>query len=195
MSLTKFTENMNIISQLDDTPTQSGSELKAKFDEAGGLIKNYLNNTLTTETELLVATEKSALQQAITNLSNEINQISSQLSENMKLKIVTGQEVATNEYIDDKRVYVKRFDCGSLPNNSVKTIAHNLTGVTTVKVEGFYKPSNSDISIFPLEFTDMGTPSNSSSFYVGSSNIVITTWGNKTNSNGYVDIYYTKNNE
>jgi len=193
MSLTKFTENTNIISQLDDTPSQSGNELKAKFDEASGLIKTYLNNTLTTETEQLVATEKSALQQAISDLSSQINASLSQLSENMKLKIVTGQEVATNEYIDDKRVYVKRYNCGSLPNNGIKTIPHNLSGVTTVRVEGFYKIENRDATIFPLQYIDFGAQSNSSTFYVGSVNIVINTWGDKTDCTAYIDIYYTKN--
>lgn len=69
MSLTKFTESTNIISELDDQPSLTATELKAKFDEVGGKIKTYLNNTLTTETEQLVATEKTALQNSISSLS------------------------------------------------------------------------------------------------------------------------------
>ena len=72
MSLTKFTGNTNVISQLADVPVQTGDELKAKFDEAGTSIKNYLNNTLTTETEQLVATEKTTLQALITALGTQI---------------------------------------------------------------------------------------------------------------------------
>ena len=34
MSLTKFTENTNVISQLPDTPSLPADQLKAKFDEA-----------------------------------------------------------------------------------------------------------------------------------------------------------------
>lgn len=80
MSLTKFTENMSIISALPDAPTLTASELKAKFDEAGTKIKTYLNNTLTTETEQLVATEKSTLQGLITALGTQIrNEISAGL--------------------------------------------------------------------------------------------------------------------
>lgn len=112
-----------------------------------------------------------------------------------KLRIVTGQEIATNEYIDGNRVYLKRIDCGNLPDNSQKTIAHNLTGVTTVRVEGFYKIENRDIPIFPLQYIDIGTQSNSSTFFVGTTYISITTWSNKTDCIAYVDIYYTKNNE
>lgn len=72
MSLTKFTESTNVISQLPDEPTLTSAELKAKFDEAGGKIKTYLNDTLTTETEQLVATEKSSLQTLINNLRTEL---------------------------------------------------------------------------------------------------------------------------
>lgn len=112
-----------------------------------------------------------------------------------KLNIITGQEVATSEYIDNKRVYVKRYNCGRLPNNSTKQIAHNLSGVTTVRVEGFYKIDNRDVTIFPLQYNDIGAPINSSTFFVGTTHIAITTRDNKTDCTAYVDIYYTKNNE
>ena len=73
MSLTKFTGNTNVISQLADIPVQTGDELKAKFDEASTAIKNYLNNTLTTETDQLVATEKASLQSSINNAVTTLN--------------------------------------------------------------------------------------------------------------------------
>lgn len=73
MSLTKFTGNTNVISELADTPSLTATEIKAKFDEADTAIKNYLNNTLTEETEQLVATEKSNLQTTIANTKTELN--------------------------------------------------------------------------------------------------------------------------
>ena len=39
------------------------------------------------------------------------------------IKITTGQEVKTNEFIDGKRVYKKRINCGNLPNATSKNIA------------------------------------------------------------------------
>ena len=45
-----FNDNLNIIQTLTDEPNDldglTAEELKAKFDEAGNLIKNYLNNKL-----------------------------------------------------------------------------------------------------------------------------------------------------
>ena len=72
MSLTKFTENTNVISELPDAPSMSAQEIKAKFDEAGTKIKNYLNNTLTDETEQLVSGTKTSLQTIISNLRTEL---------------------------------------------------------------------------------------------------------------------------
>ena len=51
MALPKFEKDMAIISALDDEPNDVGgltaAELKAKFDEGGQAIKQYLNETLT----------------------------------------------------------------------------------------------------------------------------------------------------
>lgn len=53
MALSKLTKDMAIIRKLDDEPNDVGgltaAELKAKFDEAGEAIKEYLNETLLPE--------------------------------------------------------------------------------------------------------------------------------------------------
>lgn len=53
MSLSKLTDNLNIVSGLENQPTITAAELKAKFDEAAGLIKTYLNSVLTEEIDSL----------------------------------------------------------------------------------------------------------------------------------------------
>lgn len=73
MSLTKFTDNTNIISELSDTPIETAAELKGKFDSAGTKIKNYLNNILTEEIEQLVSSTRTNLQTLTTNLRTEMN--------------------------------------------------------------------------------------------------------------------------
>ena len=53
MALTTFNEDMEIISKLstypNDTDGLTPDELKARFDQAGKLLKAYVNNTLLTE--------------------------------------------------------------------------------------------------------------------------------------------------
>lgn len=60
MALTKFLVDVNNIQALSDRPNEidglDSSQLKEKFDKAGSDIKSYLNNTLTAELDLALAT-------------------------------------------------------------------------------------------------------------------------------------------
>lgn len=67
MSLTKLTANLNNISSLPDKPTLQSDELKAVFDEAGNVIKEYLNEVLTEETEKLVSDTAKANKTTVEN--------------------------------------------------------------------------------------------------------------------------------
>lgn len=53
MALTKLTANVNNIQALSDRPNEidglTSAELKERFDRAGADIKEYINDTLTTE--------------------------------------------------------------------------------------------------------------------------------------------------
>ena len=56
MAISNFTEDMNIIAALSDTPndTLTAAQLKAKFDEGGGKIKTYINGTVVPAVNLLL---------------------------------------------------------------------------------------------------------------------------------------------
>lgn len=61
MAITKLTTNLNNISALGDSPNTApdsltATQMKAKFDKAGGDIKTYLNDVLTVETDTEIAT-------------------------------------------------------------------------------------------------------------------------------------------
>lgn len=68
MSLTKLTENLNKVSSLPDKPTLQSDELKAVFDEAGNIIKNYINEILTAEIEKLVSDTAKANKTTVENI-------------------------------------------------------------------------------------------------------------------------------
>ena len=59
MSMTNFDKNVNVISSLSDEPNSSdgltADELKAKFDAAVNLIKDYINNTQNVEIDAALA--------------------------------------------------------------------------------------------------------------------------------------------
>lgn len=68
MALSKFNKDMAIISALDDEPNDVGglsaAELKAKFDEGGQAIKQYINDTLTSQIDSQKA-DKTELQDVV----------------------------------------------------------------------------------------------------------------------------------
>ena len=55
MAFTQITKDMSIIQKLADNPTETAAELKAKFDEGGEAVKEYLNSVHLPELEAEVA--------------------------------------------------------------------------------------------------------------------------------------------
>lgn len=51
MSLTRFTDNVSYISNLDDKPSISADELKRLFDKGSETIKRFINEVLIPEVE------------------------------------------------------------------------------------------------------------------------------------------------
>lgn len=110
MSLTKLTDNLNKVSSLPDKPTLQSNELKAVFDEAGNAIKDYINDTLTTEIEKLVSDTAKSTKTTVENVltsKSAINALSAlqgkelkDLIDNIKLNLeekINGTVLYENE--------------------------------------------------------------------------------------------------
>ena len=108
---------------------------------------------------------------------------------NIDENIVIGQEVKTNKKIDGQRVYLKRINCGAIPENSTKRLAHGITNFKIVKVDAIGRSEAGSVFMFPYanleinKFTDC---------QVSSKEIVLQTNYNITNYTIFVDIYYVK---
>ena len=107
----------------------------------------------------------------------------------LKKSIVTGQEVATNEYEDGKQVFAKKINIGSLPNAARKTVQTDLTNVKVTKIHGIARDSSLQI---PLPFVYPELPSCIGVMFVNG-NIYINTGSDRTGLTGEITIYYTKN--
>lgn len=68
----RLTADLNIISSLADQPAMTARDLKAKFDEAGNIIKDFLNDQLLDELEDWQASID-------TTITNKINRLASDL--------------------------------------------------------------------------------------------------------------------
>lgn len=148
-----------------------------KAKQSAGVVANVIDNLESTSvTDALSA-----------NQGRILNEKFSNLNESPKY-ITTGEEFATNEYIDGKRVYRKRINVGNLPNASSIGIAHGLTSFTPIRFEG-YAFRESDGALIHLPY--------SNSVYIIEMNvnatvITITTTSDRSAFTGYVDIYYIK---
>ncbi len=79
MEITEFSQDMNIISALSDAPTLTAAQLKAKFDEGGLKIKDYINNLLIpalsqslTEQENSLAAELDGMRESLPEVENSL---------------------------------------------------------------------------------------------------------------------------
>ena len=109
MSLTKLTENLNKVSSLPEKPTLSPEALQAVFDEAGNLIKSYINDTLTPEVEALINTKMQEAKVIVDNVldststthalsslqGNNLHTMIESLDTNKQKKITYGTDAPT----------------------------------------------------------------------------------------------------
>lgn len=76
MALTKLDKNLNIVSALDSEPNDVGGltseELKAKFDEGGKAIQEYINETLIPETEAAVEEVRGEIEGAVAGATEDL---------------------------------------------------------------------------------------------------------------------------
>lgn len=124
------------------------------------------------------------------------------LDEKTDLRIVTNTEVATNEYIDGNRVYLKRINFGSLPGAGGEkwvTTGLSVSEITLVRFNGIAVGSTSDTT-YGLTLPDIypSDPSISTRLMMrtgsqGVWQVRIHAGADRSYYTAYIDVYYTKN--
>ena len=93
-------------------------------------------------------------------------------------------------WIDGSHIYKKTVDIGNLPNNTSKSVAHNISSLSLVlKFEGYFVISG---TYYPLPFVGVGDTTSSVRVTASSTNVIVTTGTNRSSATGYVTIWYTK---
>lgn len=106
------------------------------------------------------------------------------------IRTITGQEIATNEYLDGKRIYRKKIYCGVIPENSVKRVSHGLTNVTIIYFTAIGRTVGGSSFTFP--YADLRN-NRFSTCQVSKSEIILETNYNIESYDIYADLYYIKN--
>lgn len=144
MSLSNFTENLNIHQSLPNQPALSPEELKQEFDKAANLIKAYLNGVLLPQlneaiaslqekgssTESVVSNLKTTVEGAVRNITN--------LQSSMNTRITDINTLKTNVSNLQKSVNTANTNITSLQNKVVGL----KSGATTKISKGSTVPSS-----------------------------------------------------
>ena len=115
------------------------------------------------------------------------------VKEMLEQRITTGEEYATNEYIDGKQVYRKRISCGNLLASGIKRVAHNTTFSEIVRVEGM---CNGGGYFQPLPYVAVAGMGDVATYSVcmcvDTTQIYLVSGKDMSAFVAYVDLYYTK---
>lgn len=106
-------------------------------------------------------------------------------------------DYSTNEintgtkWIDGKTIYKKTVDCGTLPNNTSKDVAHNISNLDTIiNIQGVSIAGSGRVMPLPMVG---GTAQYDVTMDIYAGNIELTTFADRTAyTKTYVTIYYTK---
>lgn len=107
----------------------------------------------------------------------------------------TSEQDTGCKWIDGKPIYKKTVDIGSLPNATIKTVAHGVTSIGTVIDAKGSALRSTDSVWFLIPNTPnplVGNVNVGIGITVSSSSIEISTGADRANMTGYVTIWYTK---
>lgn len=114
---------------------------------------------------------------------------------------LTGSTYSTTEardgtFIDDKPIYKKTINFGSLPNATTKDVAHNIANIDQiVKIEGIAQDTvNPRFIMLPLVY-DGNNKTYDAELSVTPTEIRVKTVGDRSTMTAYITIWYTKNEQ
>lgn len=158
-------------------------------------IKNLAEDTDTALTNQIIQESGSA---ETTNTYS-----ASAMNNKIKTNIITDVESETNEYIDDKQVFVKRINFGTLPNATTETAEKvvstglNQNNVDIVKVDGIATGSVTSASyvlilpdINPMDYKQATRITMDTENDIW--RVKIRVGVDRSNYTAYINIYYTK---
>ena len=107
--------------------------------------------------------------------------------------IYSTEEKEVGLWIDNRPLYQKTINLGTMPNNTSKTVAHGISNLDSIiSFQGYYKNSNSG-GIIPLSFTHRSALNEQLQLSADNTNITVITATDKTAlTECYVTILYTK---
>lgn len=149
---------------------------------------NVINNLLTTEAGYaLDARQGKALEDEITELNGKLER----KVDNQTLGV--GREIFTGQYLQNKPIYEKMIECGSLPNKTTKTVSTGLSGLDYFWINPANSMAFNGGATYPVPFSDNSNYNAISVRLTGNgSTITIVTANDWSGYAGIISVKYTK---
>lgn len=149
---------------------------------------NFLN-TLQIEQNTVATAYEDYVEDKIFILND--NNVYEEFDKKVYKEIEIGIEFETDEKFNGKAIYKKIIDFGTMPNNTSKSVAHNITnGDKILDVSIFCNNANG--SFGGLVFPHIASSGQFMEVQITSQNVFISCNKNMSNFNALVTIYYTK---
>ena len=116
-------------------------------------------------------------------------------TEAQKNLVYSQNEIDTGKiWIDGKKIYRKVFDCGYLLDNDEKQIKHNIENIDKIiKINGISYQAGGDCMPLPHVY-NVEKGQGSITLYANKTDIVIITYGDRTDVQALITLEYTKTN-
>ena len=116
-------------------------------------------------------------------------------TEAQKNLVYSQNEIDTGKiWIDGKKIYRKVVDCGYLLDNDKKQIKHNIENIDKIiKINGIGYQDSGDCMPLPHVY-NVEQGQGSITLYVNKTDIVIITYGDRTDVQALITLEYTKTN-
>ena len=103
------------------------------------------------------------------------------------------EEVKTNEiWTDGKPIYRKVIDFGTLPNNNLKSVAHNISNVDKIFIDRAHSFVTVNSEQYGVDFSSRESLTHSWSFRINTSSITCITGMDRTSCSAIIVALYTK---
>ena len=166
----------NSLSELNDVNISSPSNNQVlKYDSTNDVWKNA------NEEDVAYDSNTSGL--SATNVQGAIDEVANRF-------VYSTSEKVIGKWIDGKPLYQKTVDCGALPNNTTKNVAHNISNIS--KIVNIFGIGIGD-NCLPLPYNI--TVTGGLQLYANNTNIVLATNIDLSTTNGYVTLQYTKSTD
>ena len=102
------------------------------------------------------------------------------------------EEVKTNDaWVDGKPIYRKTVQLGTLPNNGMKNVNHEILNIDTIMIDTSHSFATDEVYYMPLPFVNT-TATACIKVSTTKTVIAISTGEDRSDLNGFVTLLYTK---